>query len=190
MSPSGGDRRRSALGIGSRIARRGAVRAAVGAVLAFGVGACGGSSGASIGSSMTLTDQSGHNAAAVTLTHIVDPAQPAPGSGVVLLENQPGQKILDLVFSVRVTGTLIYQDTPKITLPLGPDNAYTTSGGNLSTDFTDSSSADAFEALPNQTTTICVSFVVPTAFHPTEVKWVPDFGRATSTLTWSVPRGA
>lgn len=170
-------------------ARRGAVMALAAAVLAVGAGACGGGGGgASVGSSMTVTGPSGQKVASVTLTQIVDPARGAPGSGALLLQEEPGQKIVDLVFSVRALGSLMYQDTPRITLPAGPGAAYTTNGGNLSTEFTDSSSANGFGVLPHQTTTICVSFVVPTAFDPTTVRWVPGEGTGTSALTWSVPR--
>lgn len=164
---------------------RACLGAVAGSVLAIAAGACGGSGGGSIGSSMAVKGPSGHPIAAVTLTEIVDPAQPAPGSGAVLLQDQPGQKIVDLVFSVKALGSLTYTDTPRITLPAGSASAYTTNGGNLSTDFTDSSSADGFEVLPHRATLICVSFVVPVAFHPSTVQWVPNFGRGTPTLTWS-----
>lgn len=172
---------------GTGVAWRTIVGALAVAVLAAGAGACGASSVASLGSSLTLRDPSGQKVAAVTLTQIVNPAQGAPGSGAVLLEDEPGQKIVDLVFSVKALGSLIYQDTPKITLPAGSARTFTTNGGNLSTEFTDSSSADGFEVLPHHSTLICVSFVVPVAFDPTTVKWVPNDGTGTSTLTWSVP---
>lgn len=167
-------------------ATRTSLRALAVSALAILAAACGGSGGASVGSSMTVKGPSGQKVAAVTLTEIVDPAQPAPGSGAVLLQDQPGQKIVDLVFSVKPLGSSIYTDTPRITLPAGSASAYTTNGGNLSTDFTDSSSADGFEVLPHRATLICVSFVVPVAFHPSTVQWVPNFGRGTPTLTWSL----
>ncbi len=183
---AGSDRQTRLLSRGSGVACRSIVGALAAAVLAVGAGACGGSSGASIGSSMTVKGPSGQKVAAVTLTEIVNPAHGARGSGAVLLENEPGQKIVDLVFSVKALGSLIYQDMPKITLPAGSAGAFTTNGANLSTEFTDSSSADGFDVLPQHTTTICVSFVVPVAFHPTTARWIPNDGTGTSTLTWSI----